>query len=132
LPIRRFQENFEKLRRGRVVMLSVTEEFPQILLQKPVEIADPIEPFGVNDHAEPRIGQKRAAGGSRRRIVAVDRDDSLKIAGGLSLQAIESLCDEMAAFIDRQSYVMRGVDRLYLLDLVQPIDLIRSEQISAK
>jgi len=36
------QEHFEKLWRCGVVVLSVTEKLLQILLQKPVEIADPV------------------------------------------------------------------------------------------
>jgi hypothetical protein len=42
IPIRDMQEHFEKLWRCGVVVLSVTEKLLQILLQKPVEIADPV------------------------------------------------------------------------------------------
>jgi hypothetical protein len=40
--IRGLRQDFEKLRRGGVVMLSVTEKLLQILLQQPVEITDPV------------------------------------------------------------------------------------------
>jgi hypothetical protein len=53
--IRGLQEDFEKLWRCGVIMLSVTEKLLQILLQKPVKIADPIQPFAMNDYAESRI-----------------------------------------------------------------------------
>ena len=65
--IRGLQQDFEKFWCGGVVMLSVTEKLLQILLQKPVEIADPVQPLGMHDHAESRIGQEGAASGSRFR-----------------------------------------------------------------
>ena len=96
--------DFEKVWRCGVVMLSVTEKLLQILLQKPVEIADPVQPLGMNDHAESRIDQEGAASGSRFRIVTVNRDDGFEIAEGLSLQAIKSFGDEIGALIDWQSH----------------------------
>jgi hypothetical protein len=102
--IRGLQEDFKKLEGCGVVMLSVTEKFPLILLQKPVEIADPIQPLRVNDHSEPRIGQERLARGSSLRVVAVNRDDGFEITEGLSLQAIKTFGDEIGGPIDWQSY----------------------------
>ena len=84
-------------------MLSVTEKLLQILLQKPVEIADPVQPLAVHDHAKSWIGQERAASGSRFRIVTVNRDDGFKIAEGLSLQTIKSFRNEIGALINWQS-----------------------------
>jgi hypothetical protein len=103
-PIRGFQEHFEKRWRCGVVVLSVTEKLPQILLQKPVEIADPVQPLGMNHHAESWIGQEGTASGSCFRITAVNRNDGFEIAEGLSLQAIKSLGDEIGALIDWQSH----------------------------
>jgi hypothetical protein len=40
--VRDLQQDVKKLRRGRVVVLPVTEKFLQILLQKPVEITHPV------------------------------------------------------------------------------------------
>jgi len=85
-------------------MLSVTEKLPQILLQKPVKIADPVQPFRVNDHAESWIHQEGAASGSRFQIATINRDDDFEIAEGLSLQAIKTLGDEIGALIDGQSH----------------------------
>jgi hypothetical protein len=85
-------------------MLSVTEKFLQILLQKPVEITDPVQPLGMNDHAESRIDQEGAASGSRFRIATVDRNNGFEISEGLSLQGIKSSADEIGALIDWQSY----------------------------
>ena len=97
-------QNFEKFWRCGVVMLSVTEKLLQILLQKPVEIADPVQSLRMHDHAESRIGQERAASGGRFLIVAVNRDDGFEIAEGLSLQTIKSFGDEIGALIDWQSH----------------------------
>ena len=69
-------------------MLSVTENFLNILPQKPVEIADPVQTLGMNNHAESRIGQEGAASGSRFLIITINRDDGFKIAERLSLEAI--------------------------------------------
>src|SRR5262245_66511568 len=85
-------------------MLSVTEKLLQILLQKPVKIADPVQPFGVNDHAESWIHQEGAASGSRFQIATINRDDDFEIAEGLSLQAIKTLGDEIGALIDRHPH----------------------------
>jgi hypothetical protein len=85
-------------------MLSVTEKLLQILLQKPVKIADPVQSFGVNDHAESWIHQEGPASGSRFQIVTINRNDDFEIAEGLSLQAIKTLGDEISALIDRQSH----------------------------
>src|SRR5262245_680018 len=49
------QKNFKKLWRRGVIMLSVTDKLFRILLQKPVEIGDPIPPPGLDDHAKSRI-----------------------------------------------------------------------------
>jgi hypothetical protein len=98
------QQDFEKLWRCGVVMLPVTEKLLQILLQKPVEIADPVQPLGMNDHAESRIDQEGATSGSRFRITTVNRDDDFEIVEGLSLQAIKSFGDEIGALIDWQSH----------------------------
>ena len=81
-------------------MLSVTEKLMQILLQKPVEISDPVQPMGMNDHAESRIGQEGTASGSGFQIITVDRDDSFEISKGLSLHAIQSFWDEIGAPVD--------------------------------
>ena len=61
-------------------MLSVTEEFPQVLLEKPVEIADPVQPLVMDNHPEPIIDQERPAGDSGFLIVTIDRDDCFEIA----------------------------------------------------
>ena len=98
--IRGSQQDLEKFWCGSVVMLSVTEKLVQILLEKPVEISDPVQPLGMNDDAESRISQEGAASGRRFRIVTVDRDDGFEIAKGLSLQAIKSFTDEIGAFVD--------------------------------
>ena len=58
------QQDFEKVWLCGVVMLSVTEKLLQILLQKPIEISDPVQPMGMNDHAESWIGQEGTASGS--------------------------------------------------------------------
>jgi hypothetical protein len=122
LPIRDLQEHFEKLWGCGVVMLSVTEKLLQILLQKPVKIADPAQPFGVNDHAEPWIHQEGAASGSRFQIATINRDDDFEIAKGLSLQAIKTLGDEISAPIDWQSH-RDARSQLHLLrcDLTQRV-----------
>jgi len=98
------QKDFEKLWRCGVVVLPVTEKLLQILLQKPVEITDPIQSLRMHDHAEAWIGQKGAASGSRFPIVTVNRDDGFEIAEGLSLQAIKRLGDEIGAPVDWQSH----------------------------
>jgi hypothetical protein len=98
------QEHFEKLWGCGVIMLSVTEKLLQLLLQKPVKIADPVQPFWVNDHAKAWIHQEGAASGSRFQIATINRDENFEIAEGLSLQAIKTLGDEIGALIDRQSH----------------------------
>jgi hypothetical protein len=103
-PIGGLQEHFEKLWRCSVVMLPVAEELLQILLQKPVEIAEPVQPLGMHDHAESRIDQEGTASSSRFRIATVNRDDGFKIAECLSLQAIKSLGDQIGTLIDWQSH----------------------------
>jgi hypothetical protein len=102
--IRGPQQNFKKLWPRGVVVLSVTEKLPQILLQKPVEVAEPVQPLGMNDHVETWIDQEGAAGFGRFCIATINRDDGFEIADGLSLQAIKSLSDEIGALIDWQSY----------------------------
>jgi hypothetical protein len=102
--IRGLQQKFEKLWRCGVVMLPVTEKLLQILLQKPVEIADPVQPLGMNNHAESWIDQEGAAGGSRLRIATVNGDNCFEIAEGLSLQTLKAFGDKVGALIDRQSY----------------------------
>src|SRR5262249_27637594 len=97
------QKLFEKLCRRGVIMLSVTEKFFQILLQKPVEIADPVEPLRLHDHAESRIGQERAASCSCFSIARIYRDDGFEIAESLLLQAFKTLGDEIHALINGQS-----------------------------
>jgi hypothetical protein len=116
------QEHFEKLWGCGVVMLSITEKLLQILLQKPVKIADPVQPFGVNDHAEAWINQEWAASGSRFQIATINRDDNFEIAEGLSLQAIKTLGDEIGALIDWQSH-SDARSQLHLLwcDLTQRV-----------
>jgi hypothetical protein len=116
------QEHFEKLWGCGVVMLSVTEKLLQILLQKPVKIANPAQPFGVNDHAESWIYQEGAASGSRFQIATINRDDDFEIAEGLSLQAIKTLGDEISAPIDWQSH-SDARSQLHLLrcDLTQRV-----------
>src|SRR5215831_16092478 len=85
-------------------MLPVAEKLAQILLQKPIEIAGPVQPLGMNDHSESWINQEGAAGGSRFRIATVNRDDGFEIAEGLSLQAIKCLSNEISALVDWQSH----------------------------
>ena len=72
-------------------MLSVTEKLLQILLQKPVEITNPVQSFRMHDHAKSWIGQEGAASGSRFHIVTVNRNDGFEVAEGLPLQAIQEL-----------------------------------------
>jgi hypothetical protein len=98
------QKNLEKLWRCGVIVLPVTEKFLQILLQKPIEITDPVQSLGMHDHAESWIAEKRATSGRRFRIVTVNRDDGFEIAEGLSLQAIKSFGDEIGALVDWQSH----------------------------
>jgi hypothetical protein len=98
------QKDFEEFRRCRVVVLSVAKKLAQILLKKPVEVADPVQTLALDDHAEPWIGQEGTAGRRSFRIAAVDRDDGFKIAERLSLQAIKALVDEISALIDWQSH----------------------------
>jgi hypothetical protein len=112
---RGLQEHFEKLWRCGVVMLSVTEKFLQILLQKPVEVPDPVQTVGMNDHAESRIDQEGTAGGSRFRIVTVNGDEGLEIAEGLSLQAMKSVGDEIGTLIDRQSHSNARCRHIYVV-----------------
>ena len=81
-------------------MLPVTEKLVQILLQNPVEISNPVQPMGMNDHAESRIGQEGVASGSGFQIITVNRDDGFEISKGLSLQAIQSFWDEIGAVVD--------------------------------
>ena len=102
--IGRAQKNFEKLWRCGVVMLSVAKKLLQILLQKPIEIANPVQSFRMHDHPESWIGKKGAASGSRLLIVTINRDDGFEIAERLLLQAIQSLGDEIGAFVDWQSH----------------------------
>jgi hypothetical protein len=104
LLIRGSQQDFEKLWRCGVIVLSVTEKLLQVLLQKPVEIADPVQPRGLDDHAESRIYQEGATSGSRCSIVTVNGNNGFEIAEGLSLQAIKSFGDEIGALIDWQSH----------------------------
>jgi hypothetical protein len=73
------------------------------VLQKPVEITDPIQTFGMNHHAKSGIDQKWPAGSSRFLIATINRDDRFEIAEGLSLQAIKTLGDEVGTFINGQS-----------------------------
>jgi hypothetical protein len=98
------QEHFEKLWGCGVVMLSITEKLLQILLQKPVKIADPVQPLVMNDHAESWIDQEGTASSGRFRIATINRDDGFEIAEGLPLQAVKTLADEIATLIDRQSH----------------------------
>jgi hypothetical protein len=98
------QKDFEKLWRGSVVVLPVTKKLFQILLQKPVEITDPVQSLRMHDHAKSWIGQKRATGFSRFPIVTVNRDDSFEVAERLLLQAIKSLSDEIGAPVDWHSH----------------------------
>jgi hypothetical protein len=120
LHIRGLQKHFEKLWGCGVVMLSVTEKLLQILLQKPVKIADPTQPFGVNDHAESWVHQEGAASGSRFQIATINRDDDFEIAEGLSLQAVKTLGDEIGALIDWQSHSdARSQSHLHRCNLTQ-------------
>jgi hypothetical protein len=79
------QEDFEKLCRCSVIVLPVTEKFLQILLQKPVEIPDPVQSIRMHDHAEPWIGQKGMTRFSRFVIVTVNGDNGFEIMERLSL-----------------------------------------------
>ena len=81
-------------------MLSVTEKLMQILLQKPVEISGPVQPMGMDDHAESRIGQEGTTSDSGFQIVSVNRDDGFEISKALSLHAIQSFWDEIGAPVD--------------------------------
>jgi len=120
LHIRGLQEHFEEFWGSGVVILSVTEKLLQILLQKPVKIADPAQPFGLNDHAESWIHQEGAASGSRFQIATINRDDDFEIAEGLSLQAIKALGDEIGALINWQSHSdARSQLQLLRCDLTQ-------------
>jgi hypothetical protein len=53
--MRCIQEYFKEFRGCRIIVLAVTEKFIQILSQKPIEIADPIQPRRMDNHTEPRI-----------------------------------------------------------------------------
>jgi hypothetical protein len=66
-------------------VLTVTKELMQILLKKPIEIANPIEAVRMDLHAESRISQERLAGRSCFFVTSIDGDKSLEIAEGLSL-----------------------------------------------
>jgi hypothetical protein len=71
------------------------------LLEEPIEIAEPVQPFGLNNHPEAGISQKRAARRSSFLIGTVDGDDDFEILKGLTLQTIERLGDVLHALIDR-------------------------------
>jgi hypothetical protein len=98
------QKHFKKIWRCGVIMLSVTKKLPQILLQKPVEIAEPVQPLRMNDHAESRINQEGATCCSRFRIGTIHGDDGFKISERLPLQGIKGFGDEIRALIDWQSH----------------------------
>jgi hypothetical protein len=98
------QKYLEEIRRRRVVMLPITEKLLQILLQKPVEIANPVQPLRMNDHTEPGIAQEGAAKSSGFSIPAINRDDHFEISECLSLQAFKAIGDEIDPFIDWHSH----------------------------
>jgi hypothetical protein len=66
-------------------MLPITEKLPKVLLQKPVEIAHPVQPPGMDDHAKSRIGEEWVTNGSRFSIIGINRDDGFEIAESLLL-----------------------------------------------
>jgi len=101
LVIGRLQKHFEELRRSRVIVLPVTEKLTSILLEKPIEIAEPIQALGLNSHPEPRISQERAARRSGFLVGTINRDDNFEIPKGLALQTIERLNDVLRALVDR-------------------------------
>ncbi len=84
-------------------MLPVAEEIAERLAEQPVEIAEPVEPFGMHDHAEPVVRQEWPAFFRRLHVIAVDRDDDLEIAKRLLLQRTQRLADLAHAFVDRHS-----------------------------
>ena len=96
-------QHFEELRLRRIVMLPVTEELAERLGKQPVEIAKPVEPFGLHHHAEAFVGEKRPAGFCGLLVVAVDRDDHLEVAERLLLQGSQGVPDLVDAFVDRHS-----------------------------
>jgi hypothetical protein len=71
------------------------------LLEEPIEIAEPVQPFGLNNHPEAGISQKRAARRSSFLIGTVNGDDDFKILKALTLQTIECLSDVLHALVDR-------------------------------
>ena len=104
IHIGRAYKNFEKVRRCDVVMLSVAKELTEILFEKPIEIANPVQSFRMHNRPESWIGKKRATGGSGLFIAAVDRDDDFEIAKRLLLQALQSFADEIGAFVNWHSH----------------------------
>ena len=85
-------------------MLSVAKELTEILVEKPIEIASPVQSFRLHNHPESWIGQKRATGGSGLLIAAVDRDDGFEIAKRLLLQALQSFADKIGAVVNWHSH----------------------------
>jgi hypothetical protein len=85
-------------------MLPVTKELLQILLKKPIEIADPVQAARMDLHAESRIGEERLASDSCFFVTPINGDNSLEVAEGLSLQAIKAFGDEIGALINWQSH----------------------------
>ena len=85
-------------------MLPITKELLQILLKKPIEIANPIEAVRMDDHSESRIGQEGSAGDSCFLVTPINGDNGLEVAEGLSLQTIESFGNEISTLIDWQSH----------------------------
>ena len=85
-------------------MLSVAKKLIEILFEKPIEIANPVQPFRMHNHPESWIGKKRATGSSGLFIAAIDRDDGFEIAKRLLLQALQSFADEIGAFVNWHSH----------------------------
>src|SRR5262249_54223991 len=85
-------------------MLSITKEFPQILLQQPVEITHPVQSPGMYHHAKSSVSQEGPAGDSCFFVTSINGDNCFEVTEGLSLQTIESFRDEICTAIDWQSH----------------------------
>ena len=102
-PIGDGEQLLEEVGSGRIVVLPIAEERAGGLLQQPAEVADPVEAFGLDDHAEAAIGEEGTAGLGADLVIAIDRDDDLEVGERLRLEGAKRLGDEVLAVKERHA-----------------------------